>query len=176
MKNFNFKTALEFRNEVRKNDKIRLIIPTNPEKYYKEFTTFSNFLSNDSISTSKLNFYEFKKARNIIRKMKIKTISEYKIKHKNKELTNFPLKPFRTYKDLGWIDWSDFLGIEIIANQNKKYFTLLKIKKMIKHKNFKNKNEYIKYVKENNLSNEMPLAPNIVFKNFNGWDDFLGKK
>ena len=85
-------------------------------------------------------------------------------------------KSDKTYINKGWENWSDFLGIKIVANQDKKFLNYSKIKQIIKNKNFKNRYEYRNYIKKNKLNDKMPLAPHLVFNNFKGWSDFLGKK
>ena len=85
-------------------------------------------------------------------------------------------KSDKTYINKGWENWSDFLGIKIVANQDKKFLNYSKIKQIIKNKNFKNRYEYRNYIKKNKLNDKMPLAPHLVFNNFKGWCDFLGKK
>ena len=96
-------------------------IPTNPEFYYKEKTNgwlglldWLGVKDNDELCASCP--MDFIQAREFIRKLKLKNISEWTNYKKGKRLdlplipANIPHKPEVVYKDKGWLGTADWLG------------------------------------------------------------------
>jgi superfamily II DNA or RNA helicase len=90
-------------------------IPSEPEKIYKGkgFINYQDWLGSDYISNFNKNFLSFNEAKKYVKKLKIKSETEWRIfvKSSNKP-NNIPSSPPHTYKDKGWKGWADFLGKE----------------------------------------------------------------
>ena len=73
------------------------------------------------------------------------------------------------------ITWSDFLGIDVVANQNQKYISYENAKVLVHKLNIKHQTDWAKYCKKHNPPRNVPATPNVIYKN-NGWiswQDFL---
>ena len=70
----------------------------------------------------KINFMPFDEARGVVRKLKLKRRLDYPIwwKESGKNIIpNIPAKPDKTYSKTGWLGWSDWIGNNVISNQEK---------------------------------------------------------
>jgi hypothetical protein len=87
-------------------------IPQKPARNYKNkgWKSWGDFLGTGSFGPKSNNRYmSFKKARKIVRTLDLSNRQEWtKLKNKPK---NIPVVAHIVYKDKGWIDWYDFLGI-----------------------------------------------------------------
>ena len=92
----------------------------------------------------------------------------------DKKLENIPAWPPRTYEKQGWISWSDFLGVEIIASQNKKYKSYSGAESFIQKLNLKSGSEYRKWAKLSEKPDDLPVNVEQTYKNngWIGWGDF----
>ena len=64
----------------------------------------------------------FDEARRIVRKLNLNRRLDYPIwwKESGKNIIpNIPAKPDKTYSKTGWLGWSDWIGSNIISNQEK---------------------------------------------------------
>ena len=98
------KTSMEFR-ERRKTDPELQLIPSHPEKTYKDeaWVSWPDFLGT--------NWVTLNEATQIVRKKGIKTSMEFRERRKtDPELQLIPSNPDQTYKDEAWVSWPDFLG------------------------------------------------------------------
>lgn len=108
-------------------------------------------------------------AKELLKPFNIKTVTQYRELSKNLQLPQgVPSKPFNSYKNRGWIDWSDYLGSEIISPQDKKFLTYEESIPVIRRFGFKSGVELRKYVQKNGLIKGIPSAPHSEYKN-NGW-------
>lgn len=97
---------------------------------------------------------------------------------KNNPQYNFlPKYPYASYKNRGWISWSDLLlnysGTEKKSGV-KKFFTYLESKKKLSELSLKNKKDFKKISK--NLEKGIPTQPDVFYKRqgtWVSWGDFL---
>lgn len=125
VRKLNLKNELEWKNYYKSKDKPNNI-PATPNNVYKE-----NWLSLADWLGTKIGFdgfLPFEEAREIVRKFKIKSQTDWHefIKNGNKP-NNIPSSPAESYKKSGWISWGDWLGTFYIADQ---YTGWNKIKKI----------------------------------------------
>jgi superfamily II DNA or RNA helicase len=127
----------------------------------------------DKLSTFK--WLDFADARKIILGLGIKSNVQWREYSKSKDKpSNIPSNPDDIYKHEGWISWGDWLG-----NSNTKKFEWLPFedaKSFIKTLNLKSQKEWRDYTKSDEKPENIPVAPNIVYKN-KGWisfSDWLG--
>ncbi len=114
-------------------------------------------------------FVPIEVAKKLIKHFNIKTITQYRELSKNLKLPEgIPSKPYNTYKNKGWIDWSDYLGCEIVAVRDKKFYTYEESILVIRNFGFKSGNELREYVKKNGPIKGIPTAPHLEYKG-KGW-------
>ena len=109
----NLKTQKEWRSFVKTEDKPE-DIPSNPEKTYarkgwKGFPDWLGVLPKGPAAT----FSTFEEAKRFAKTLNIKSSSEWRawLKSGNRP-PHIPSKPYKSYKDKGWVSWEDFLGRE----------------------------------------------------------------
>ena len=165
---YNFKKSDDFMKFKRTNEFKKLNIPAAPQAYYKrEFKSYSDFLN-----FVKKESYE--EARKFAHTLNLKKMSEWvKYSFKPDFPKNLPKHPREYYKNSGWIDAYDFLGVEkeFLSYDKAKIFAhKLKLKHAIKW------TETIRKMK--NFPSNIPKAPKSYYelknKGWLGWSDFLG--
>ena len=107
------KTATEFKKR-RKTDLELQLIPSQPNKTYKEegWISWPDFLGTNKVKmVTKSNRPSLNEAKKIVRRKGIQSSTDFLERRKtDPELQLIPSKPTRSYKDEGWVSWSDFLG------------------------------------------------------------------
>lgn len=124
----------------------------------------------------KRQFRSFKDARKFARLLKLKKWSDWSdfCKSGNKP-NDIPSNVNVVYKNNGWVSFGDFLGTGTIASYKKEYKSFSKAKKFVHLLNLKHRKEWAEYCKSGNKPDDIPTAPQIVFKNkWKGVDDWLG--
>ncbi|WP_440679033.1 DEAD/DEAH box helicase family protein [Candidatus Pelagibacter sp. HIMB1517] len=105
------KNESEWRNYI-KNNKMPKGITRSPRRIFTksgDWKGIGHFLGTSYSSGA--HFMDFKKARLIVRKFKIKNMREYISRAQKKNWNRFiPRQPMRYYKNKGWTNWDDFLG------------------------------------------------------------------
>jgi superfamily II DNA or RNA helicase len=157
-------------NDYKKLYKLPEGIPKTPEEVYKEsgWTNYFDWLGNKQ----KL-FIDFKKARVFAQKLKFKSRAEWTRFTKSDDFPdNIPTVPSKTYKNSGWVDWSDFLDIQIEETKNKKFMNYSEAQKIMQKMKIKSSSEY----KNFKLDLKLPALPEKVYKNqgWVSWYEFLG--
>jgi len=120
-KKFGNSLNLKTRNDwiqAKKENKIPLNIPQNPDKFYKKtgewenWTTFLGDRYNDVVGYDFMPFYvfmSFKEACDYVRKLDLRNEKNWrKYKKSGNKPINLPAHPDRTYKS-EWISWPHFL-------------------------------------------------------------------
>ena len=144
-----------------------LNIPKRPyEIYKKEWKGFGDFLGTGNIAAKNLTFLSYKEAKQIVRKLKIRSSSEYTKLWRKEKLKNLPAGAPNVYKNQGWKGWSDFLGIR---NNRGNFVNFLSVKKFVKEKNIKTKPQWYAFVKSNVIPDNIPKDPVNWFKKSNEW-------
>jgi hypothetical protein len=96
-----------------KNNKLPSGLPKYPSKnsYGKDWISVGDFIGTGRIADQFKNFVSFKKAKEIIKKIKIKNSFEYNLMSKSgKRPLEIPSNPQKEYQNKGWKGWPDFLG------------------------------------------------------------------
>ena len=85
--------------------------PFSPERQYKEWKSWGDFLGTGNIANQSRNFYTYYEAQKIVEKSKLRTNKDF---HKRKKSGDFnvrmPSNPDGAYKNKGWVSWPKFLG------------------------------------------------------------------
>lgn len=142
------------------NDKFATIAWTTLDDVRREFFEIKTF--------KKLSF---EKAREYVRSLKFKSRTEYVnwCKSENRP-NNIPSQPEKSYKE--FIDTSDWLGTNIVANQNRKFLPFIEAHKIVLSLNLKNQREWNKWSKTKRPNN-IPSSPKR-YNEFKGWEHWLG--
>lgn len=147
-------------------------------EYYKKLGHRLTNLLDGGVSPQMLKYdITFDDAKKIARSLNIKTTLEWRRRCKQNEIPNtIPKRPDLYYLDNGWVSWSDWLGVEIISNKEKKFYSFNKAKKIVKNLKIRSNNEWRLYCKSDNKIKEIPSNPDITYKNdgWVSWSDWLG--
>ena len=101
-----------------------------------------------------------------IHKLKLKNVKEWNSFCKNGKIPiKIPSNPQRIYKNTGWISWGDWLGTGTIASYKQIYLDIKDAKKIIHPLRIKNYKEWMQYCKSGKKPNNIPSAPNQIYKN-----------
>ncbi len=87
-------------------------IPSVPRQYYvKEWKGFGDWLGTYTIAPQKKKFKTFRNARRFARGLKLNSHLAWVQYYKTHTLPlDIPTTPNRTYANLGWLGWKDWLG------------------------------------------------------------------
>jgi len=136
--------------EYLKSSERPLNIPSKPERTYKDkgWVNLGNWLGTGFVHCSYRIFISYTDARKIVRKLDFKSSEEWNNYCKSgKRPKNIPSNPSKTYKNKGWISWSDFLGI--VSKKTEKQHI-----KFMKKNNIINSNQWIDYRKGDNFQGQ----------------------
>ena len=88
-----------------------------------------------------------------------------------------PSNPNITYKNTGWVSYSDWLGIDIVAPQNINFVSFKEAKEFVKDLGLKTSMDWREYKKSGNRPSFISANPDSKYKKeWKGWADFLGKE
>lgn len=144
-------------------------MPKFPDLTYKGkgWVNWYEFLGKTSIG----QFLPFEKAREIIRAMKLKSYTEFlQLKNRPK---NIPSCPNITYKDKGWVDGYDWVGIPKTRNY-KEFLPYEEAERVVQELKLKTILEFQASVK---ALKGIPFRPDYYYKDkgWIGWGKFLGR-
>jgi superfamily II DNA or RNA helicase len=177
LKGLKLKSRQKWTDYYRNNEKPK-DMPAGLEKIYsghKNWKGIGDFLGNDFIATNKRKFLSFVDAKEYINELKLEKKEDWKNFSKSLRPENIPSNPNLVYKNKGWTNWSDFLGVINKSNWNKDFLPYPDAQKFVSKLNIKNTEEWVTYRKSRKPKN-IPSNPNSVYKN-KGWKDwgtFLG--
>jgi len=169
LKRFNLKSRADFKKLLKTNKKIAEKIPLTPNVYYKRlWEGWGPFIGTGFLRE---NFLEYKKAIKFVHKLKIKTWKDWNNYCKSgKKPSRIPAAPNMAYKNNGWKNIEDWLGVDPIINFEE-------AKKFIKKLNIKTETEFRIFNRSGKRPNNFPSAPSRTYKeDWKGWPDFLSKK
>ena len=129
----NLKTEPEY-NAWANSDNRPIDIPRCPNHHYKNkgWKGWSNWLGTGKPPVVKYeNCFPFLQAREIVRALKIETISQWKQWFYKEKPSNLPLCPDLAYKNKGWEGWSDWFGSDELNNYEKYRNRVGKIKEIV---------------------------------------------
>jgi superfamily II DNA or RNA helicase len=152
-------------------------IPVGVVGVYKNngWVSWGDFLGTGVVSTKSRIFWKFEKARDYVRKLNLKSKTEYsKLLKEGKIPESIPSGVFGYYKDKGWISWPDWLGTKPGWDGKKvDYNTARNFSRKLNLKSIK---EWMDY--RDKLPYSIPVQPKSHYKDkgWVNWEDFLGNK
>jgi len=153
-------------------------IPANPVVVYKnQKIRYSDWLGTGTIATIDRNFLFYKDAKKNVKKLKLKSRTEWnEYKKTNKIPSNIPKDPPSAYQNKGWKGWGDFLGTGHIKYGDFEFQTFQDARKFAHSLRMKNQAEWKIFTKSIKKPKDIPADPSKKYKNqgWKGWGDFLG--
>jgi superfamily II DNA or RNA helicase len=163
-------------------------IPHSANRTYAKdgWISMGDWLGTGVVSVNKIQLPDFQKVRKEVRRLKLKSVREWRLLIKGAipgwdKLPNFtPKNPDEGYRDKGWSSWGDWLGTQTIAPQLREILPFKEARDFIRSLGLKNQEEWNLYcqgkirglVKPDNI----PAAAPAIYKK-HGWismGDWLG--
>jgi len=96
-------------------------IPGHPDRNYKEWKGWGDFLGTGRIANKNVKFWSFTKARTYVSSLSFKNSNNFRNAIRSDKLPEgIPRAPDHEYKKSGeWEGWGDFLGTGFISHQEK---------------------------------------------------------
>lgn len=151
-------------------------IPQQPEKGYKNkgWINVRDWIGSKKLSNfeKNKNFLPFDKAREYVRKLKLKNQKEWQYYSKTKKPDFIPGVPRKAYKNDGWISLGDWLGSGSKSTSESSFLSYEEAKKWALDNKIKSGTEWLS--KGSRIHNFLPAKPYRTYKNnWKGWGDFL---
>ena len=161
------------------NDKDRFFL--KDKKLYLNCSCGFETLISVSKGEEKLNLIEdtstyllFEEAKEYVRNQGIRSARKWHFYKKNKPKF-IPDSPNIIYKNKGWINWKDWLGIDSKYDQN--YLSFEEAKNIVNTLNLTNEKDWSEFTKKDSTyKNQIPIFPNQYYKHkgWIDWNDWLG--
>ena len=149
-------------------------IPAIPAQVYKaEWLGVGDWLGTGAVASQSRMYRSFKKARAFARSLNLKSATEWRNLSKSGELPkDIPSgKPYKIYKDRGWIGWGDWLGTMAVATNDRSYRPFEKARAFAHGLQLKSAQEWFTYAKSGKLPRDIPASARKVYRN-SGWAGF----
>lgn len=176
----NYQEAIEFVHKLKianwqewrfyiKDENFPDFIPKKPNQYYINtgWVNWGEWLGNGKIATNQKVFMTFEEARDFVRKLGLKNSSEWRKYCINKPL-NLPSNPEKTYRGLGWISFSDFIGVKTKRHKDQILLTFEDSLEFARSLGLKNEKEWRNWKKHNTIPDNIPPKPELYYKD-SGW-------
>ena len=166
-------------NEYRKSGNKPDNIPSTPNMVYKNdgWIDWPDWLGNGNLSNKGRIYLTYEECQKFAQKNSITSQIEWeKFGKSGKRPLNVPSHPERVFSKQ-WTTWPDFLGVDRIANQNRKFKSYKDAKIFAISLNLKGQKEWKKYTQTNKIPIDIPAAPDIFYNKqgtWINWGDFLG--
>lgn len=153
-------------------------IPSNPNReYLGDWNGYADWLGTSTVATRERKYLNFADAKNFVQRLNLKSNHSWRkyCKSGNKP-ENIPAKPERTYHNLGWIGYGDWLGTRVLQTQQRKYLTYDEACKKIQKFNLKSHKEWKVFCNNKKNPIDVPTAPDLYYKTkgWISWGEFLG--
>lgn len=162
-------------------------IPANPNITYKKngWENYGHWLGTGYISPRYRQYKTYEEARDFARPLGLenykdwRTYCEGKILDKPSKPDDIPAKPDGTYKNEGWISWSDFLGTDNVSHGKKRFLPYEEAKIFVMQLKFRNQSEWKAYCKGTHplfgkKPDNLPKAPDHFYEDWETWGEWLG--
>jgi len=156
-------------------------IPKTPQIVYKDkgWNGLGDWLGTGVIQTNKREYLSFKKARKIVRSLKLKSSGEWnKYCKSGLKPINIPVAPNFVYQKQGWAGFQDWIGIEPSLRNKKDYLPYEQAKEFVHTLRIKTLQAWRDYCKSGKKPPNIPTYPNLTYKenDWLHWKDWLGPR
>ena len=143
--------------------------------YKKEWVSWGDFLGTGTVATFNREYRSFEEARKYVHSLKLKSTNEWFEYIKSHMTEDIPNDPRGAYKN-EWVSMGDWLGTGIIANINKKFWSLEKSSTFVQKLGITNVGEFKKAIKAKKIPDDIPSNPNLWYndKGWVTWGDWFG--
>ena len=163
-------------------------IPIWPHIYYKShWKGYGDWIGSGNTHPRDFEHLPFHEAREFARSLCLNKGADWKRYCKGEFPGKPPLpkgmstNPNRTYAKNGWIDFSDWLGAEIIAPQNMKFRSFTEARSFARKLGLKSEDDWREFARGLRAEigirpSDIPIKPDSKYKGYgwSGWGDFLG--
>jgi hypothetical protein len=176
----NYQEAIEFVHKLKianwqewrfyiKDENFPEFIPKQPNQYYinSGWVNWGEWLGNGKIATNQKVFMTFEEARDFVRKLGLKNSSEWR-KYCTNKPSNLPSNPEKTYRELGWISFSDFIGVKTKRHKDQILLSFEDSLEFARSLGLKNEKEWRNWKKHNTVPDNIPPKPEVYYKD-SGW-------
>ncbi|MDA8872824.1 DEAD/DEAH box helicase family protein [Alphaproteobacteria bacterium] len=164
-----------------KSDDFPPDLPLAPQNKYKDegWYGFVDWLGTEKFKLlPHETYWPFEKAKKYVHSLKLKNTNEWRLYSKAPEKPKYlPANPDSVYRDKGWQDISDWLGVSYSRNSKFIEFRDFKsAKKFVHSLKLQNRADWHSYVKGPHFDSSLPMAPENKYRHsgWKGWGDFLG--
>ncbi|MGE0198212.1 MAG: DEAD/DEAH box helicase family protein [Simkaniaceae bacterium] len=152
-------------------------IPRHPSGVYKNkgWNGWGDFLGTGNKAPRDFNYRSYIEARQFVHSLNLKNTTEWKRwANSGKRSADIPKNPAQAYRNSGWINFADFLGVKIIPNK-RTFPSFEKARDFARSLKLESKKDWLEWF-EIHQPLEWAKWPNHLFKDkgWKGWNDFLG--
>ena len=150
-------------------------IPSAPWRIYKNkgWTNWGDFLGTGNIFRQKKQYRSFQDAREFVQTLGLKGAKEWEeYCTSGNRPSDISASPNKIYKNIGWINWGDFVG----TGRTRNFRSFENAREFIQSLGFKGQKDWLEYCKSDRKQNDIPSSPDKTYKNkgWTNWGDFLG--
>ncbi len=150
-------------------------MPSSPSYTYKGkgWQGWGEFLATGNVSMSVKTFLPYGEARKVARAAGIQTVAAYRRWVKATHPEGMPYNPSLIYDS--WTTWTEFLGAEVVAPQEKVFLPYEEAKKVARAAGIRGQAHYQEWFKKERPK-MLPSSPDRIYKGkgWVNWKDFLG--
>lgn len=157
-----------------KSGKKPVDIPTNPNIVYKDaaWKGFGDWLGTGRVANVNKNVLPFHDARQYVHGLQLNSYTDWLAycKSGNKP-EDIPWSPARSYRDVGWTSWGDWLGTGNVANGDRCFLSCQDARQYVQTLGLKSVAEWREYAKSGQRPSDIPSTPDQFYKDA-GWAGF----
>lgn len=152
---------------------------STPNRTYKNtgWVSWGDWLGTHTASNYVREYRSFEECREFVCALFLKGVREWHVYAKSGTRPNdIPSNPSLLYKGKGWIDWGDFLGVNIKSRNSKIFMGFDEARSFVRSLKLKNHKEWISWCKSNKRPRNIPKNPHLVYVHTGwvSWYDWLG--
>jgi superfamily II DNA or RNA helicase len=153
--------------------KIPKNIPSSPYNVYKNkgWISSGDWLGSDFICSRNREWLPFPEAKKIVHAQGFTSMKQYR--RWNNRPQNIPTCPENTYKNKGWIGYTDWLGYETVQ-----YLSFKDARNIVRKLGIFGQAQWRQYRKEGKIPKTIPVNPDREYKDkgWVDWGDWFGTK
>jgi superfamily II DNA or RNA helicase len=179
-----FVRALKLRNQKEwiiscRSKVLPVDIPASAPRVYadKGWKSWGDWLGTGTLANRNRSFKDYGDAQLYSTSLGLLSKSDWRDFAKTGGLPeDIPANPSLYYKNRGWKGWGEWLGTKTVAPQNRQYRVFDKARHFVRKLKLKSVSEWRGYIKQGNLPDDIPSAPDRVYKTlgWRGFGDWLG--
>jgi len=155
-------------------------MPSKPNVVYKrteEWISWGEFLKTGRVADHLKVWRDFEKAKDYVRGLKLPRVKDWVALANSGNLpVDIPKKPQETYRNKGWTDFGDWLGLELgRSSGRRKWRDFNEARQWVRGQNVSS-HTWRSFVKRKDFPKDIPMTPDRIYANkgWLNWSDFLG--